>query len=73
MSVQTILTYTEIDREAWRRLVQTSLTGTWFQTPEAYDLFASMPELFEPFVVAIQKPSPDPSLKGGRRQRGRAW
>ena len=53
MSVQTILTYTEIDREAWSRLVQTSRTGTWFQTPDAYDLFASMPELFEPFVVGI--------------------
>ena len=53
MSVQTILTYTEIDREAWSRLVQTSRTGTWFQTPEAYDFYASQPELFEPLVVGI--------------------
>ena len=41
MSDSTILTYTEIDREEWSRLVQTSRTGTWFQSPEAYELFAS--------------------------------
>ena len=34
-----------------------STTGTWFQTPEAYDFFVSMPELFQPFVVAIAKDS----------------
>ena len=55
MSVQTILTYTEIDREAWSRLVQTSRTGTWFQTPEAYNFYASMPDLFRPFVVAVER------------------
>lgn len=47
------LTYKDIDRGEWSRLVQTSATGTWFQTPEAYDFFASQPELFKPFVVAI--------------------
>ena len=39
-----------------------SATGTWFQTPEAYEFFAqfghdssfaSMPELFKPFVVGV--------------------
>lgn len=48
-----ILTYKEIDRGEWSRLVQTSATGTWFQTPEAYEFFASQPELFKPFVIAI--------------------
>lgn len=48
-----ILSGKSINREEWSRLVQTSPTGTWFQTPEAYDFFASMPELFRPFVVAI--------------------
>lgn len=48
-----ILSSSEIDRDAWRKLVETSGTGTWFQTPAAYDFFASMPELFVPFVFAI--------------------
>lgn len=50
-----ILTYEEIDREEWSRLVRTNTTGTWFQTPEAYEFFASMPELFQSFVVAVSK------------------
>ena len=48
-----ILQNQDIDREEWSRLVQTSATGTWFQTPEAYDFFVSMPDLFRPFVVAV--------------------
>lgn len=48
-----ILSSSEIDRDAWRKLVETSGTGTWFQTPEAYDFFASMPELFRPFVFGV--------------------
>lgn len=52
-----VITYNEIDHEQWSTLVETSATGTWFQTPEAYDFFASMPELFLPFVVAIAKDS----------------
>jgi len=48
--------------------VQTSATGTWFQSPQAYAFFASMPELFRPFVVgAYSQPLP----KGkGERLRG---
>ena len=53
MSDSTILTYTDIDREAWSRLVQTSRTGTWFQSPEAYSFYESMPELFRPFAFGI--------------------
>ena len=60
MSDSTILTYTEIDREAWSRLVQTSRTGTWFQSPEAYELFASLPEMFTPFAFGVVgKPESD--------------
>ena len=62
-----ILTYNQIDRTEWSRLVQSSSTGTWFQTPEAYDFFASMPELFRPFVLAIScQPSAvrDQALRG---------
>jgi len=48
-----LLSGNSVDRSAWSQLVQASATGTWFQTPAAYDFFASMPELFRPFVVAI--------------------
>lgn len=48
-----ILTYNKIDRTEWTRLVQESKTGTWFQTPEAYTLFALMPKIFAPFAIAI--------------------
>ena len=49
-----ILIYSKIDRQQWSELVQTSETGTWFQSPEAYDFFASMPELMEPFVYGVE-------------------
>ena len=50
-----ILTYKQIDRQQWSELVQTSEMGTWFQSPEAYDFFASMPELMEPFAYAAEE------------------
>ena len=50
-----ILSYEEIDKEEWSRLVKTSATGTWFQTPEAYCFYESMPEFFRPFVVAVER------------------
>lgn len=50
-----ILTYNQIDRQQWSELVRTSETGTWFQSPEAYDFFASLPELMEPFVYGVEK------------------
>ena len=49
-----ILELNDIDRGEWSRLVQSSATGTWFQSPEAYDFFASMPELFKPFVFGLE-------------------
>ena len=50
-----ILTYDQIDRQQWSGLVRTSETGTWFQSPEAYEFFASMPELMEPFVYGVER------------------
>ena len=50
-----ILTYDLIDRQQWSELVRTSETGTWFQSPEAYGFFASMPELMEPFVYGVER------------------
>ena len=50
-----ILTYNQIDRQQWSELVQTSETGTWFQSPVAYDFYASLPELMEPFVYGVEE------------------
>lgn len=43
----------QIDRQQWEDLVLTSPTATWFQTPQAYDFYASLPEMMTPFVVAV--------------------
>lgn len=48
-----ILFGNNIDRTEWSRLVASSDTGTWFQTPEAYKFYASMPELFKPFAIGV--------------------
>lgn len=48
-----VLTYKDIDRVEWNALVNASATGTWFQGPEAYSFYESMPELFRPFVLGV--------------------
>ena len=68
MTIQT--TYNSIPRSVWTEMVRKSPTGNWFQTPEAYDFYASQPELFKPFVVGVaslQQCSTD-----GHRQSDRA-
>lgn len=50
-----VLEYKDIDREEWSALVKASATGTWFQTLEAYEFFASMPELFKPFAIGVTR------------------
>ena len=45
----------DINRGEWCSLVQASSNGTWFQTPEAYAFFASMPDIFQPFVVGVER------------------
>lgn len=45
--------FNDIDMTQWSKLVETSSTATWFQTCEAYQFFASLPDLFEPFVYGI--------------------
>ena len=44
----------DIERAEWSKLVANSTTGTWFQTPEAYDFFASLTELFEAFNIGLR-------------------
>lgn len=45
----------DIDLKQWEILIAESATASWFQTKEAYDFYASLPEIFEPFVVAIER------------------
>ena len=49
-----ILSINDINRDEWSRLVSSSTTGTWFQTPEAYEFNASMSELFKPFAFGLE-------------------
>lgn len=65
-----ILTYEEIDRAAWSALVRESETGTWFQGPEAYDFLSSMPELFSPFCIAVEKSESRVESQESRELRG---
>ena len=50
-----ILTYHEIDQQQWSELVQSSPTATWFQTKEAYEFYASLPEEMTPFALGIEE------------------
>lgn len=49
-----VIVYKDIDREEWGALVKDSATGTWFQGPEAYDFYASMQQLFNPFAIGLE-------------------
>ena len=51
----------DIQVSSWETLIKESNVSTWFQTPEAYRFFSSIPEVGEPFVVAI---GDDQQLKG---------
>ena len=48
-----ILCPKDISQCDWSALVLSSNTGSWFQSPEAYEFFTSIPELFKPFVVGV--------------------
>ena len=65
-----ILKYQDIDKEDWNELVRTSATGTWFQTPEAFDFFNEQKELFKPFVIAIEKSESRVESQESRELRG---
>jgi len=50
-----------IDEDAWIKLIEKSCTSTWFQTKEAYDFFASLSDMFEPFFWGVKS---EEELKG---------
>ena len=49
-----ILTYNEINKQQWQLLVEQSATATWFQTPDAYEFYASLPAEMQPFAVGVE-------------------
>lgn len=49
-----VLTYPDIDPQQWQALVDRSPYATWFQTPEAYQFYASLPAEMQPFAVGVQ-------------------
>lgn len=51
----------DIDSIQWSNLLNDATTATWFQSADAYSFYASLPELFEPFVYAVKNGG---SLKG---------
>ena len=58
-----IRTYSEIDKQDWRLLAETSPLSTWFQTDEAYQFCASNPGEMVPFCIGVLA-SPKSSPKG---------
>ena len=50
-----LLTYHEIDPQQWQALVDGSPYATWFQTPEAYEFYASNPEEMTPFALGVEE------------------
>ena len=48
-----IQTYNEIDKQQWQLLTEQSPTATWFQTPEAYQFYSSVPEEMTPFAIGV--------------------
>lgn len=49
-----IFTYNEINKQQWQLLLEQSATATWFQTPEAYQFYASVAEM-TPFAYGIER------------------
>ena len=49
-----ILTYEHIDLSAWQLLAEQSATVTWFQTPEAYEFYASVDDV-QAFVYGVSE------------------
>lgn len=49
-----ITKYSDIDFQQWQYLLNKSSVATWFQSADAYNFYASLPNLFEPFVYGVE-------------------
>jgi len=45
----------EISLAAWQALLESSRTGSWFQSPEAFSFFSDLPSIFEPFAYGLEE------------------
>lgn len=50
-----VLTYPDIDPQQWQTLIDRSPYATWFQTKEAYEFYASLPEEMTPFAIGVEE------------------
>ena len=50
-----ILTYYEINPQAWKKLVDESPYATWFQTQEAYQFYAANKGEMTPFACGVER------------------
>ena len=50
-----LLTYPDIDPQQWQALIDRSLYATWFQTKDAYEFYAALPEEMEPFAIGVEE------------------
>lgn len=55
IEMKLLLTYSDIDPQQWQSLVAQSPYATWFQTPEAYAFYASLPDELTPFTVGVDE------------------
>ncbi len=53
--MQILTDISQINQQQWESLVAASPTATWFQTYEAYSFYVSLPDIFTPFIVAVQR------------------
>ena len=49
------LTYNLLDPLQWQALVEQSSYATWFQTKDAYEFYAALPEEMEPFAIGVEE------------------
>ena len=56
-----ITKYSDIDFLQWQDFLKKSPTANWFQSADAYNFYATLPALFEPFVYGVEN---DGVLKG---------
>ena len=50
-----LLTYPDIDPQQWQALIDCSPYATWFQTKEAYEFYASLPQEMTPFAFGVEE------------------
>ena len=50
-----LLTYPDINPQQWQALIDRSPYATWFQTKDAYEFYAAMPQEMAPFALGVEE------------------